>query len=76
MTHHSDVLPLFFFLTLRLKKILKLAVMPDPVDLKVIPGSRTPAFIQELGLSKAESLAKGPPKWGLFIPDDFYVIEG
>lgn len=52
-----------FFPYLKGGTILKLAVMPDPVDFKVVPGNRTPAFVQELRLSKAEGLGKCPLTW-------------
>ena len=70
---------LYFFPFLNVDTILKLLVMPslaDPVELTVIPGSRTSALLQELRLSKTDSLRKGPPTWLLCVPRDLDVTEG
>lgn len=50
--------------------------LADPVELSIIPGSRTSALLQELRLPKADSLRKGPPTWLLCVPGDLDVTEG
>lgn len=47
-----------------------MVVMPDLVDLRVAPGGRTPAFIQEFRLSKTENMER-TYQHGIYAPRGF-----